>query len=255
MEYPRVVLISALAQSPAPAEAAMREVWPEARCTNLLDDSLAGDLATLGELTPAIFDRFLALGRYAAQASDGRARTAGVLFTCSAFGPAIDRVKADLSIPVLAPNEGAFDEALEICRAASDGGRVGLLLTFAGSLAPLSAEMQAIATARRQRSPALIASVAEGALAALQQGDAATHDQLIADSARLMPATDVLILGQFSMMRAAPAVRAVRREPVLTTPHSAVRKLRRLVEARGRPHDAQPAAHHGDDTQREPRIP
>jgi hypothetical protein len=235
MERPRITLISALAQSPPPAEAAMRELWPEARCNNLLDDSLASDLAALGELTPEIFERFLALGRYAAQASDGRGPTAGILFTCSAFGPAIDRVKADLGIPVLAPNEGAFDEALEICRLAADGGRIGLLLTFSGSLAPLSAEMQAIAAARGQRPPDVIGGVAEGALAALQEGDAASHDRLIVEAARQMPPVDVLVLGQFSMMRSAAAVRAMRREPVLTTPQSAVRKLRRLVDARRSP--------------------
>jgi len=229
---PRVTLISALAQSPAPAEAAMRESWPEARFNNLLDDSLASDLAALGRLTPAIFARFRALGRYAAEATDGRLRTAGLLFTCSAFGPAIDQVKAELSIPVVAPNEGAFEEALDLCREAPGGGRIGLLLTFEGSLAPLTAEMRAIAAARGQQAPEIVGRVAEGALAALQQGDAERHERLITEAAKDLPGLDALILGQFSMMAAAPAVRAVRREPVLTTPHAAVRKLRRLVEAR-----------------------
>jgi len=40
----------------------------------------------------------------------------------------------------------------------------------------------------------------------------------------------VIVVGQFSMARAAPLVRAIRSEPVLTTPQMAVRKLRRLVE-------------------------
>jgi hypothetical protein len=95
--------------------------------------------------------------------------------------------------------------------------------------------MQAIAAARGQRSPDVIGGVAEGALAALQEGDAASHDRLIVEAARQMPPVDVLVLGQFSMMRSAAAVRAMRREPVLTTPQSAVRKLRRLVDARRSP--------------------
>jgi len=112
---PRIALISAIAQSVAPAMAAMRDVWPDARSHNLVDDSLASDLAALGKITDGIRDRFLTLGRYAAAGTDGAARTAGILFTCSAFGPAIDRVRADLTIPVIAPNEGAFEEALALC--------------------------------------------------------------------------------------------------------------------------------------------
>ena len=226
---PRITLISALAESPGPAAAAVRELWPNAQFNNLLDDSLARDLAALGEITPSIYDRFLSLGRYAAAAHGGEP-TRGILFTCSAFGPAIDRVKADLSIPVLAPNEGAFDEALDLCREQPSGGRIGLLLTFAGSVKPLSDEMAAIARSRGQGCPSVISAVADGALPALQRGDTELHDRLITEAAAAMPPIDVLILGQFSMARAAPLVVAVRSEPVLTTPHAAVRKLKRLVE-------------------------
>ena len=52
---------------------------------NLLDDSLAPDLARDGRLTPAMTERFLGLARYA--------RSTGadaILFTCSAFGPCIE---------------------------------------------------------------------------------------------------------------------------------------------------------------------
>jgi len=226
----RITLISALAQSPEPACSAMAEIWPEALVNNLVDDSLARDFAELGDMTPGIFERFMTLGRYAAQARGARGATAGILFTCSAFGPAIDRVKADLSIPVVAPNEGAFEEALDICRAVTGDGRIGLLLSFAGSLKPLSSEMLAMAAARGQAAPEIVSGIAEGALEALQSGDAERHDRLIIERAGRMPPTDVLIIGQFSMARAAPRVASCRTEAVLTTPHAAVRKLRRLVE-------------------------
>lgn len=227
----RIALISALAQSPGPAMAAMAQVWPEAWAHNLVDDSLAADYAALGEITPAIFERFLALGRYAAGVSDGVRQPAGVMFTCSAFRPAIERVKADLTIPVITPNEGAFDEALDICAGHTGGGRIGVLLTFAGSLAPLTGEIRAIAQARGQAEPEIVGIVAHGALEALQAGDASAHDQLVAKAAATAPTVDVTVLSQFSMARALPQVAPLRREPVLTTPHAAARKLRRLVEA------------------------
>ncbi len=230
MPRPRIALISALAQSPGPAMAAMDEIWPEARYHNLIDDSLAGDLAALGAITPDIHARFLALGRYAASVSDGDSSPAGVMFTCSAFRPAIDRVKADLAIPVISPNEGAFEEALDICAGAANGGQVAIVLSFAGSLAPLKDEIAAIAAQRGQRVPDILGIVADGALAALQAGDSERHDRLIAEAATTIPQVDATIIGQFSMARAAPLVAERRAEPVLTTPHAAARKLRRLVE-------------------------
>lgn len=229
-DAPRIMLISALAQSPGPAIAAMQDEWPDARAYNLIDDSLASDFAAIGEISPAIHDRFLTLGRYAAASNDGDAPTRGIMFTCSAFRPAIERVKADLSIPVITPNEGAFDEALALCRGRDGGGRIGLLLTFEGSVAPLTGEIQAMADAIGQPHPAIIPAVATGALEALQAGDGERHDQLSAVAAEALPPVDVVVIGQFSMARAAPMVRAMRTEPVLTTPHMAARKMRRLVE-------------------------
>lgn len=232
-DAPRIMLISALAQSPGPAIAAMQDEWPEARAYNLIDDSLASDFAAIGEISPAIYDRFLMLGRYAASASDGRAAASGILFTCSAFRPAIERVKADLSIPVITPNEGAFDEALALCRGKDGGGRIGLLLTFEGSVAPLTGEIRAMADAIGQAHPTIVPAVATGALEALQAGDAERHDLLSARAAESLPPVDVVVIGQFSMARAAPLVRECRGEPVLTTPHMAARKMRRLVERAG----------------------
>lgn len=231
---PRIMLISALAQSPGPAMAAMREEWPQAVSHNLIDDSLAGDYAALGEITPAIYERFLTLGRYAAASSDGATSTQGILFTCSAFRPAIERVKADLAIPVITPNEGAFDEALALCRGKDAGGRIGLLLTFQGSVAPLEGEIHAMADAIGQERPTILPAVASGALEALQAGNGDLHDALSAAAAETLPAVDVIIIGQFSMARSAPMVRARRKEPILTTPQMAARKMRRLVEGSAR---------------------
>lgn len=226
-------MISALAQSPGPAMEAMQQEWPEAESYNLLDDSLASDFARIGAITPAIYERFRLLADYAAASSDGASQTQGVLFTCSAFKPAIEAVKARLTIPVVTPNEGAFDEALALCRGRPGGGRIGLLLSFAGSAAPLADELQAMADAAGQPGPELIPAIAEGALEALQAGDTERHDMLAAKAVQDLPTVDAIMVGQFSLARAAPLVAASRAEPVLTTPHMAVRKLRRLVEARG----------------------
>jgi Asp/Glu/hydantoin racemase len=218
----RIVVIHALQDSQVPIWNAFTAGWPEPEIYNLMDDSLSADLAAEGELTPAMTERFLTLARYAASVGPGDRRADAILFSCSAFGPAIEAVKRDLAIPVLRPNEAAFEAAL------AAGRRLGILVTFAPSVPPLKAELAAMA-AERGLEAEIVTAVAEGALAALQGGDPEAHDRLAADAASRMPRLDALILGQFSLARAKPAIEARGIRPVFTTPASAVEKLKRIL--------------------------
>ncbi|MBI4207857.1 MAG: arylsulfatase, partial [Betaproteobacteria bacterium] len=138
MSSPRIALIHATPVAIEPIVDAFTRLWPEARTTNLLDDSLAADLAAEDRLTERMIDRFVTLARYA----HGCGADA-ILFTCSAFGPAIEAAQAALNIPVLKPNEAMFDEAL------AAGKRIGLLATFAPSIPALRAELEQMARRRQ----------------------------------------------------------------------------------------------------------
>lgn len=219
---PRVALIHALKDSLVPIWDAFDIGWPDAKTFNVLDDSLSADLAEEGILTQAIIDRFLTLGRYASQTGVGEDTTKAILFTCSAFGPAIQSVKKDLDIPVLTPNEAAFDEALVI------GGKIGLVVSFLPSESALTDELQAMADARGS-ALRLTSVVAEGALAALQAGHGDRHDALVVEAAATLAGVDCIVLGQFSMARAAQKVSEYGDVPVITTPAAAVKRLRGLL--------------------------
>jgi Asp/Glu/hydantoin racemase len=218
----RIVLIHALRDSQVPTWAAFAKGWPEAEIHNLLDDSLSADLAAEGSLKRDMIERFLTLGRYAAGTAAQGHKTDAILFTCSAFGPAIDAVKKDLAIPVLKPNEAAFEQALAC------GHRIGLLVTFAPALPAMQSELEAMAKARNIPLQ-FTGRVAEGALAALQAGRPEEHDRLVAATAAEMPPLDALVLGQFSLARAAPTIAPVKGRAVFTTPEAAVAKLKGLV--------------------------
>ncbi|MFM8615232.1 MAG: arylsulfatase, partial [Alphaproteobacteria bacterium] len=75
----------------------------------------------------------------------------------------------------------------------------------------------------------VVPKLAEGALAALDAGDLATHDRLAAEAARDLADCDAIALGQFSLARAKALVEQATGKPVLTTPDSAVLKLKRLL--------------------------
>ncbi len=213
----RIALIHALSHSVPAIVATFRCEWPEVTLANLLDDSLSADLARDGTLTPAMTERFLTLARYAKGCGAD-----GILFTCSAFGPCIEACVRDLApLPVLKPNEAMIEEAVAL---AGPSARIGLLATFAPMLASMPAEFAAVAPR-----VTVVPCLAAEALPALDRGDAAAHDRAAAEAARALRDCDIVVLGQFSLARAAPLVAEATGKTVLTTPDSAVRKLKRLL--------------------------
>ncbi len=210
MQQKRIALIHVGMVSVPSIEAAFRRLWPEAVLMNLLDDSLFSDRGE-GALPPGMTDRFLALSRYAAGTGAD-----GILFTCSAFGPCIEACAEALApIPVLKPNEAMVEAA---CAA---GSRIGLLATFPGTLETMPAEFPDHIK--------LVPHLAEGAFDALLAGDAPAHDRLVVEAARHLADCDALCLAQFSLSRAAPAIEQALGRKVLTTPDSAVEKLKRQL--------------------------
>src|SRR4051794_10144894 len=208
----RIALIHALKHSIAPIEASFAQAWPDARLMNLLDDSLSADLARDGRLTDAMTGRFLSLGRYAA----GTGADA-ILFTCSAFGPCIEAVaRAHAPTPVLKPNEAMIEQA------AANGRKIGLLATFAPTLASMPDEFPYPLE--------VVPKLAAGALAALDRGERAEHDRLVAEASRELRDCDLIALAQYSMAPAAALVAQATGRPVLTTPDSAVLKLQQLLK-------------------------
>lgn len=210
----RIALIHAVHGSIGPVETAFRHTWPEAERMNLLDDSLSVDRERAGALTPDFFTRFRTLGDYALAAGAD-----GILFTCSAFGPALDAVAAALAIPVLKPNEAMFADALAC------GRRIGMLATFEPSVASMEAEFRqmtqatgSVATIETLNIPA--------AREALNRGDVAGHDALLAAAAPRLGHCDCVMLAHFSTATALPAVAAAIGTPVLAAPASAVRALK-----------------------------
>ena len=99
--------------------------------------------------------------------------------------------------------------------------RIGLLSTFQPTLDSMPREFPA--------SVEIVPKLAAGALAALDRGDRATHDRLVTEASRDLRDCDVIALAQFSMAPAASMVVEATGRVVLTTPDSAVVKLKDLL--------------------------
>lgn len=215
---PRIALIHATALAMDPVKGAIERHWPEVEAVNLLDDSLAVDRAKNAELTDAMSGRILALARYARDL-----RAEGVLFTCSAFGGAIEAAADAAAAPVLKPNEAMFAEAIAFV------GPVVLLYTFAPAGEGMMREFRDLAAASGSQAEIQPVFV-EGAIEALRGGDAETHNTLVARAAARHGDVAAIMLAHFSTSRARQAALAATDAPVLTAPDAAVTALRRRIQ-------------------------
>lgn len=217
---PRIALIHATRVAIDPIENAARKLWPEAETVSILDEGLSADRQKSKDLSPDLRDRIVNLARYA-QSIDPD----GILFTCSAFGPAIEDAARDSPVPIMKPNEAVYDAAFEL------GNRIAMIYTFPPTAPSLEEEFKEAAAAKGSK--AVLTSIfCEGALDAKRLGDDAGHDRLIAETARRITDADGIMLAQFSMADAAKEARRHTAVPVLTSPDSAIVEIRRRIGAR-----------------------
>jgi len=218
---PRIYLVHAHSVSMGPTEDCLRTMWPAAIVFQVLDSSLYADLGAAGGLTDALAGRCLELGRYCV-----RAGADAIVFTGSAFSPAVDAVQAEHAIPILEPNEALYDEIGRI------DGPVALLTTFGPTLELMQRELLELQV-RGQRPldlrPQMVADAFDATLAGRQD----EHDALIVEAARGCHDCSAIAFVQVSMTRAAARVRAAVPTPVLTSPECTVRRLKRLLGAPG----------------------
>ena len=196
---------------------AFAEQWPEAELFHVLDESLYLDFAGGKPQTHETGERLSKLLHYAADC-----RADGLLFTGSVFGRWVEAARADMDIPCLTSHEAMIEEAF------THGSRLGILTTVAGSLKCLVDDIDRYSKAQGQ-SVTITDHILDAARPIILSGDVETHDRMVAEAADQMTDCDCLMLGQFSMTSAMRLFTDMPERPVLTSAHTAVRKLKRLL--------------------------
>jgi Asp/Glu/hydantoin racemase len=191
---PRIVLLHATPVAMDPIRAAFERNWREVELVNLLDDGLSIDRAKEDEISKPMIERFVEFGRYG-----WRTGADAILVTCSAFGPAIERLQADLPIPVLKPNEAMFKAAI------AKGRNIGMLATFAPSVATMTQEFEDFVE-ESGTGAQLRTVLVDDAIDLLRKGRIDEHNRLVALRAPELQDCDAIMLAHFSTSRAAAAV-------------------------------------------------
>ncbi len=213
----RIALIHATRLAIDPIVNAFDTQWQDAEHISILDESLVLDRRKDEHLTEALSNRIVALCRHAEGVGSD-----GVLFTCSAFGEAIEKAALSSSVPVLKPNEAMFEKALSM------GDRITMVYTFPPALAGM--EQEFLEEAARCQSSARIQSVyAEGARQAVEQGDIEKHNEIISNTISSVKDADAILLAHFSMATAERDARSVTDIPVISSPTTAIEKMKSLA--------------------------
>jgi aspartate/glutamate racemase len=201
-----------------PVREAFAAELPSVRVLNLLDEALLKEAERLGRITPGLVRRMTTLVALHEQAGAEL-----VLFTCTAYSSFSDQVQAQSGIPVLPIDDAMLERAL------AEGGRLGVLATVAAGLEQQRQSIARVAAAAGK--PVEIEAVLRpDAFAALNQGDAATHDRILLEELRGLAArVDVVILAQASMSGLMSSVPSDLPVPVLSSPGLAVEKVKEML--------------------------
>jgi Asp/Glu/hydantoin racemase len=214
-----VGLIHAVIPAIGPLREAFSADLPAVRVLNLLDEALLKEAERLGAIVPALVRRMTSL-----VAMHEAAGAEVVLFSCNAYTPFVEQVRAQSSIPVVAIDEPMLQRAL------ASGRRLGVLATVA---AGLEQQRQSIARAAEAtgRQVEVDAVLRTDAFTALNAGDTETHDRILLEEIRsLAPRVDVVLLAQASMAGLTSKLPAETPVPVLSSPQLAVQRVKEILQ-------------------------
>ena len=141
-----------------------------------------------------------------------------VLVTCSSVGAVVDEIAAVSDVPVLRVDRAMAQRAVTL------GSTVGVLATLPTTLVPTTDIVRAAAL-ESGGDIRVVPRLCRGAFAALDRGDNAEHDAIVADHlGQLSEEVDVVVLAQASMARIA-VERLADDTPVLSSPRLAIEHL------------------------------
>ncbi len=196
-----------------------QRILPGVSVRNYLDDSLLPEINRDGCLSAAVRYRFLSLTQAAALGMPD-----AMLCACSSVGELVEELHGVFCIPFLRIDEPMAEMA------AAFSGRVTVCATLPSTLKPTLHLIER--KTREQNSKAQLEScLIEGAGALLNKGDIAGYDALLKSSFHALAAkSDLIVLAQASMARAAETLNEEDREKFLTSPESGMKALAALFE-------------------------
>ena len=200
----------------------LKEALPGYEVMNMLDDSMIAEIIANGGMTKSVKRRLYSYYDIACSAGAEL-----ILNTCSSIGDAVYGAREFIPIPIV-----RIDEAMARL-AVSQASRIAVLATLPTTLDP-TIRLINLCAQEAGKKITTVSALASGAFAAITAGDAATHDRLIAEKAKLIiDECDIILLAQGSMARMEEPLRQLTGKTVLSSPRLGVEMVKRMMEGNG----------------------
>jgi Asp/Glu/hydantoin racemase len=197
-----------------------KEIMPDVRLINIVDDSLLPDVMETGKITPEVTSRMI---DYIVAAEKTGADA--ILSLCSSLGPTIDEARKRVKIPVI-----KIDDAMAQI-AAKSANKIGVMATVPTTLGPtvdLIKEKAIMLQKEIEVTPCLV----KGAFELLMNGEKDTHDQMVLESAKeLAKSVDIIVFAQASMTRLSGYVSRAVEKDVLTSPRVGIEYTKSFLDS------------------------
>jgi Asp/Glu/hydantoin racemase len=215
----RIALIHTVPSVYLTFEKQLREVLPqEVIIHNLLDDFLATNPIETGSFTEINVERL--------RNDMNNAVLTGcdlVVTTCSTLTPSVELIRATLTTPVIAIDDAMAQKAVTL------GQHITVLATAVSTVKPTLQKIAAEA-AKAGKEVVLDSKVCTEAMTALKSGDTETHNRLIAEMAKNLGDTQVVVLAQASMAHMEAEVERICNLPTLSSPKLCMQQVAAFLQ-------------------------
>lgn len=213
----KVVIIHTSLVSHAALNNLFKEIMPDVKVHNIVDDSLLDEVKTVGHVTPKIIGRMVEY--FKAAESIG----ADLIFNqCSSVGEAAQIAAKCVNIPMLRIDQPMAEKAVNL------GKRIAVVGTVTSTMEPSYHIVQQMAE-KHQKQVDVVPYVIDGALDLLMTEGQARHNQFLLEKLKeIQQHFDVIVLAQGSMAVLEPELHQIS-IPVLTSPRLAVESVKELL--------------------------
>lgn len=213
----KVVIIHTSLVSHAALNNLFKEIMPDVKVHNIVDDSLLDEVKTVGHITPKIIGRMVEY--FKAAESIG----ADLIFNqCSSVGEAAQIAAKCVNIPMLRIDQPMAEKAVSL------GKKIAVVGTVTSTMEPSCRIVQQMAE-KHQKQVDVVPYVIDGALDLLMTEGQARHNQFVLEKLKeIQQHFDVIVLAQGSMAVLEPELHQIS-IPVLTSPRLAVESVKELL--------------------------
>lgn len=194
--------------------------FPNDQLIHFVDSDVLATVLRDKEISVSSEDRMIFLAQAAERAG------ADVIFSaCSSLGPAVEKAKGHVNIPIV-----KVDEAMTK-KAATTATTIGVLATAPSTLGPTADLIRKFAT-QEGRVVNVLPRVAEGAFEIMMAGDPERHDAMVLETAKSLKSegVEMIVLAQASMSRLAEPLAQKLDLPVLSSPRLGVEHLGQVLQ-------------------------